>query len=72
MIKRLQISLEIYLNLIIIKEGYIEKAFKKFHEFFNCFSKNYLDEIDDSWWNNDDYFYDALAQMSNPAEYFGL
>ncbi len=57
---------------IIIKEGYIEKAFKKLHEFFNCFSKNYLDEIDDSWWNNDDYFYDALSQMSNPAEYYGL
>lgn len=57
---------------IIIKEGYIEKVFKKLHEFFNCFSKNYLDESDDSWWNNDDYFYDALAQMSNPAEYYGL
>ena len=57
---------------IIIKEGYIEKAFKKLHEFFNCFSINYLDECDDSWWNNDDYFYDALAQMSNPAEYYGL
>ena len=56
---------------IIIKNGYIEKVFKKLREFFNHFSKVYLDEDDDSYWNNDEYFYDALAKMSDPSEYFG-
>ena len=40
--------------------------------FFNHFSKMYLDEKDDAYWNNDEYFYDALIKMSNPSEYFGF
>lgn len=57
---------------IILKEEYIEKVLNKLREFFNDFAKCYLDETDDSYWNNDEYFYNAVHEMANPREYFGI
>lgn len=58
---------------IILKENYIDTLLDKLVEFFEDYCVNYLDEnIEDSSWNHDDYFWNALKEMRDPYEYFGI
>ena len=58
---------------IILKENYIDTLLDKLVEFFEDYCVNYLDEnIEDSSWNHDDYFWNALREMRDPYEYFGI
>ena len=58
---------------IILKENYIDTLLDKLVEFFEDYCINYLAEnIEDSSWNHDDYFWDALKEMRDPYEYFGI
>ena len=40
---------------------------------FEDYCVNYLNEnIEDSSWNHDDYFWSALKELRDPYEYFGI
>lgn len=58
---------------IILKENYIDTLLDKLVEFFEDYCVNYLAEnIENSSWNYDDYFWNALKEMRDPYEYFGI
>ena len=58
---------------IIIKEGYIDKTLKQLKIFFADYCKVYLKEdVDNAYWNYDDYFKDAVSQMRYPYDYWGI
>ena len=57
---------------IIIKEGYIDKLFKKLSDFFEDYCEKFLDEdLEDSRWNYDDYFKSVFKQVKRLDLYFG-
>lgn len=58
---------------IIIKEGYIDKTLKQLKIFFTDYCKVYLKEdVDNAYWNYDDYFKDAVSQMRYPYDYWDI
>ena len=58
---------------IILKEGYIDDILNKLVIFFEEYCQKILSEdLEKSKWNYDDYFLNAVQQMSNPYEYFGI
>ena len=58
---------------IIVKEGYIDKLFKKLIEFFEDYCSIFLNEdLEESRWNYDDYFKDVFKQVKNLNSYYGL
>ena len=57
---------------IIIKDGYIDKLFKKLIEFFENYCNKFLGEdLEESKWNYDDYFKDVYKKVKNLDSYFG-
>lgn len=49
---------------IIIKDGYIDKLFKKLIEFFEDYCNKFLGEdLEESKWNYDDYFKDVYKKV---------
>ena len=57
---------------IIIKDGYIDKLFKKLIEFFEDYCNKFLGEdLEESKWNYDDYFKDVYKKVKNLDSYFG-
>ena len=58
---------------IILKEDYIDDLLNKLVIFFEEYCHNYLSEdLEESKWNYNDHFLNAVQQMSNPYEYFGI
>ena len=58
---------------IVLKDGYLDTVFSKLIGFFENYCEIVLKEnIEESKWNYDDYFYDAQKEMRYPEEYFGL
>ncbi len=58
---------------IILKPNYIDDVLVKLQIFFKDYCFNYYGEDSkDAEWNHDDYFLNAVREMSNPAEYYGL
>ena len=58
---------------IILKEDYIDDLLNKLVTFFEEYCINYLSEdLEDSNWNYNDYFLNAVHQLSDPCKYFGI
>jgi hypothetical protein len=58
---------------IVLKDDYIDDVLKKIMIFFEEFSKSYLNEdIEDSYWNYDEYFKYAVKKMKNVNIYYGI
>ena len=58
---------------IIVKEGYIDKLFKKLLEFFEDYCEKFLGEdLEESKWNYDDYFKNVYSEVKDLKAYFGL
>ena len=58
---------------IVLKDNYLDKVFDKLIKFFEQYCKIVLKEdLEESKWNYDDYFYDAQKEMRYPEAYFGL
>ena len=58
---------------IILKENYIDSLLDKLIKFFEDYCTHFLKEnIDEARWNYDDYFWDAIRQMRDQDDYFGL
>ena len=58
---------------IVLKDGYLDKVFSKLIRFFENYCEIVLKEnLEESKWNYDDYFYDAQKEMRYPESYFGL
>jgi hypothetical protein len=58
---------------IVLKDGYLDKVFSKLIRFFENYCEIVLKEdLEDSKWNYDDYFYDAQKEMRYPEEYLGI
>jgi len=56
-----------------IKPDYLDTLFAKLLVFFEDFSNVFFKEdIEESKWNYDDYFYNAFNEMKNPEIYFGI
>lgn len=58
---------------IILEKDYIDNLFSKLIVFFEDYCKMYLHEdISNSRWNYDEYFYNAKKEMEYPEHYLGL
>lgn len=58
---------------IIVKDDYIDDLLKKLRKFFKSYCKGIVKEnVDESVWNHDDYIIEALKNLSNPREYYGV
>lgn len=58
---------------IIVKPNYIDDLLGKLIQFFEDYCRVYLNEdIEESKWNYDEYFYNAYNQMRYPERYLGL
>lgn len=58
---------------LILKEGFLDKSFKKVITFFEQYCEKVLGEdLEESKWNYDDYFKDAVSAMKCPQDYFGF
>ena len=58
---------------IVLKDGYLDKVFSKLIRFFENYCGIVLKEdLEQSKWNYDDYFYDAQKEMRYPEEYLGI
>ena len=58
---------------IIVKDDYIDDLLKNLRKFFKSYCKEIVKEnVDESAWNHDDYFIQALKKLSNPREYYGV
>ena len=56
----------------IIKEGYIDKLFKKLLVFFEDYREKFLGEdLEESKWNYDDFFKDVFKKVKNLNAYYG-
>ncbi len=58
---------------IILKENYIDEVLKKLIIFFSDYCEKFCKENQNrANWDYDDYFLNAIRQMSDPREYLGL
>ena len=58
---------------IILKEDYIDGLLKKLVTFFEGYSLNFLlEDPKESQWNYEEYFLNAVHELSNPYQYFGI
>ena len=58
---------------IVLEENYIDHLFDELIAFFESYCHVYLDEdIEESQWNYEEYFKNAVKELSHPEEYLGL
>ncbi len=58
---------------VILKENYIDDVLNKLLIFFKDYCLNFYEEdYNNAKWDYDDYFINALKEMSDPYEYYGI
>lgn len=58
---------------IILKKGYIESLISKLFIFFKEYCRVFLKEnVDEAYWNYDDFFRNVYEKLKNPSAYLGV